>query len=165
MSFLSSSSSPAIIRLLSPRVISSLRPLSLQRQLPTPLPPLHATFGPTFAQRPVPLPQQRWFSSTSRFLQESNNHDVQPISKPVAAPTPTQKPKPLLSRLIPIGEDPSKSASSFRAIVSLARPEKRPLTLAVGLLLVSSSVSMSIPFTVGKLIDFFSSSNPVRFVH
>jgi hypothetical protein len=30
------------------------------------------------------------------------------------------------------------------------------------LLLVSSSVSMSVPFTIGKLIDFFSSANPVR---
>ncbi|GJE97308.1 ABC transporter ATP-binding protein [Phanerochaete sordida] len=58
------------------------------------------------------------------------------------------------------GEDPSKTASSFRAIISLARPEKRPLTLAVGLLFISSSVSMSIPFTIGKLIDYFTSSNP-----
>jgi hypothetical protein len=29
-------------------------------------------------------------------------------------------------------------------------------------LLMSSTVSMSVPFTIGKLIDFFSSSNPVR---
>lgn len=29
-------------------------------------------------------------------------------------------------------------------------------------LLISSSVSMSVPFTVGKLIDYFSSSDPVR---
>jgi hypothetical protein len=29
-------------------------------------------------------------------------------------------------------------------------------------LLVSSSVSLSIPFTVGKLIDYFTSPNPVR---
>jgi hypothetical protein len=28
--------------------------------------------------------------------------------------------------------------------------------------LISSAVSMSVPFTVGKLIDFFSSPNPVR---
>jgi ABC-type multidrug transport system fused ATPase/permease subunit len=47
----------------------------------------------------------------------------------------------------------------------LAKPEKKPLTFAVGLLLISSSVSMSIPFTVGKLIDYFTSANPVRFHH
>lgn len=34
--------------------------------------------------------------------------------------------------------------------------------MAIGLLLVSSSVSLSIPFTIGKLIDFFASTNPVR---
>jgi ABC-type multidrug transport system fused ATPase/permease subunit len=53
------------------------------------------------------------------------------------------------------------SSSSFRKIVALAKQEKRPLLLAVGLLLVSSSVAMSVPFTIGKLIDFFSSANPV----
>ncbi|TEB37668.1 hypothetical protein FA13DRAFT_1761915 [Coprinellus micaceus] len=51
-------------------------------------------------------------------------------------------------------------SSSFRKIISLARPEKKPLLIAVGLLFVSSAVSMSVPFTVGKLIDFFSSTNP-----
>ncbi|THV05164.1 hypothetical protein K435DRAFT_790548 [Dendrothele bispora CBS 962.96] len=50
--------------------------------------------------------------------------------------------------------------TSFRKIVALARPEKKPLVTAIGLLLMSSAVSMSIPFTIGKLIDFFSSANP-----
>jgi putative ABC transport system ATP-binding protein len=31
-------------------------------------------------------------------------------------------------------------------------------------LLISSAVSMSIPFTIGRLIDFFSSTNPVRII-
>ncbi|KAF9460732.1 P-loop containing nucleoside triphosphate hydrolase protein [Collybia nuda] len=44
--------------------------------------------------------------------------------------------------------------------MALAKPERKPLLLAIGLLLVSSSVSMSIPFTIGKLIDFFSTTNP-----
>ncbi|KAJ3737570.1 P-loop containing nucleoside triphosphate hydrolase protein [Lentinula guzmanii] len=64
----------------------------------------------------------------------------------------------LFSRLVPSG--PSATASSFRKIVALAKPERKPLTTAVGLLLVSSAVTMSIPFTIGKLIDFFSSVNP-----
>jgi hypothetical protein len=51
--------------------------------------------------------------------------------------------------------------ASFRKIVALARPEQRPLLTAIGLLLVSSSVSLSIPFTVGKLIDYFASASPV----
>jgi ABC-type multidrug transport system fused ATPase/permease subunit len=56
----------------------------------------------------------------------------------------------------------SESASSFGKIASLAKPEKKPLLMAIGLLFVSSSVSLSVPFAVGKLIDFFSSVNPVR---
>lgn len=51
--------------------------------------------------------------------------------------------------------------SSFRKIVALAKPERKPLLIAIGLLLMSSAVSMSVPFTIGKLIDFFSSPNPV----
>ncbi|OXM81201.1 ATP-binding cassette, subfamily B (MDR/TAP), member 10 [Cryptococcus neoformans Bt63] len=50
-------------------------------------------------------------------------------------------------------------ASSVRKLVSLARPESRHLAIAVGLLLVSSSVSMLVPLTIGKLIDFFSTNS------
>ncbi|KAI0343512.1 P-loop containing nucleoside triphosphate hydrolase protein [Trametopsis cervina] len=44
--------------------------------------------------------------------------------------------------------------------MALAKPEKKPLGIAVGLLLISSTVSMSIPLTVGKLIDYFTSPVP-----
>ena len=73
------------------------------------------------------------------------------------------KRRSILSRFLPaaIAADTTKSASSFRKIVALASPEKKPLGIAIGLLLVSSSVSMSIPFTIGKLIDYFTSANPV----
>ncbi|KIK61248.1 hypothetical protein GYMLUDRAFT_43310 [Collybiopsis luxurians FD-317 M1] len=77
---------------------------------------------------------------------------------PQNSPKPTPAKSGILSRLLPSG--PSGSASSFRKIVALAKPEKRPLSTAVGLLFVSSSVSMSIPFTIGKLIDYFSTANP-----
>ena len=46
-------------------------------------------------------------------------------------------------------------------IVAFAWLERQPLLTAIGLLLVSSTVSLSIPFTVGKLIDYFTSANPV----
>ena len=58
-------------------------------------------------------------------------------------------------------EDKSKSAS-FAKMIALAKPESKPIGIAIGMLLVSSSVSMSVPFTIGKLIDYFSTSNPVR---
>ncbi|KAH8985538.1 P-loop containing nucleoside triphosphate hydrolase protein [Lactarius akahatsu] len=77
--------------------------------------------------------------------------------------TPTRR--SILSRFLPSSLLPNTDGSiptstSFRKIVALARPERRPLLTAIGLLLVSSTVSLSIPFTVGKLIDYFTSSNP-----
>ncbi|KIY49175.1 P-loop containing nucleoside triphosphate hydrolase protein [Fistulina hepatica ATCC 64428] len=66
-----------------------------------------------------------------------------------APPTPSQSLPAALSQ----------NASSFRKIIALAYPERKRLSLAVGLLFVSSAVSMSIPLTVGKIMDFFS--NPV----
>ncbi|KAF9075655.1 P-loop containing nucleoside triphosphate hydrolase protein [Rhodocollybia butyracea] len=64
-----------------------------------------------------------------------------------------------VSRLLSSGTGPATSVSSFRKIIALAKPERKPLLTAVGLLFVSSTVSMSIPFTIGRLIDFFSSTN------
>ncbi|KAF7296039.1 ATP-binding cassette transporter [Mycena kentingensis (nom. inval.)] len=72
---------------------------------------------------------------------------------------PKSERKLLLARFMPKSEGAS-SFESFRKIVALAKPEKRPLTLAVGLLFTSSAVSMSIPLTIGKLIDFFSTATP-----
>ncbi|KAJ3880458.1 ABC transporter type 1, transmembrane domain-containing protein [Lentinula edodes] len=62
-----------------------------------------------------------------------------------------------LSRFLPSG--PSVTASSFRKVVALAKPERKPLTTTVGLLVLSSAVTMFIPFTIGKLINVFSSVN------
>lgn len=68
----------------------------------------------------------------------------------------------LLSRLLPrTFQPPPESGSSLRKVISLAKPERKPLFLAICLLLVSSSVAMTIPLTVGKLIDFFSADDPV----
>ncbi|KAJ3884265.1 hypothetical protein GG344DRAFT_71476 [Lentinula edodes] len=63
----------------------------------------------------------------------------------------------ILSRFLPSG--PSVAASSFRKVVALAKPERKPLTTTVGLLVLSSAVTMFIPFTIGKLINVFSSVN------
>jgi len=78
--------------------------------------------------------------------------------------TPPQSRPSILSLILPSSfADAPQSASSFRKIISLAKPERKPLLIAVGLLLVSSSISMSIPVTIGKLIDFFSTTTSVRF--
>lgn len=115
--------------------------------------------------------QQRLFSTTPR-------HSAAHVSTPESSPsnsqksntsesslqTNTQPQRSLLSRFLPtsfLKGDTAKSASSFRKIVSLAKPERKPLGIAIGLLFISSSVSMSVPFTIGKLIDYFSSTTPV----
>lgn len=97
--------------------------------------------------------------SLSRFAPRREEH-----KSPPARPEPPRA--SLLSRLpfFRSGSDDNtnSSSASFKKIVALARPERRPLSIAVGLLLVSSAVSLSIPFTVGRLIDYFSMPDPVR---
>jgi len=95
---------------------------------------------------------------TRRF----NSTQAPPPTSPSPNVPSKQKPS-LLSRFLSakISSNAPESASSFRKIVALARPEWKPLTIAIGLLLLSSAVSMSVPFTIGKLIDFFSTTNPV----
>lgn len=97
-------------------------------------------------------------------------------SRSLATRPPTQDPTPqpplkalvkssILSQVLPATfANAPPTVSSFRKIVSLAKPEWKPLSTAIGLLLVSSSISMSVPFTVGKLIDCFSSTAPVRVI-
>lgn len=123
-------------------------------------------FGRTALKFPR-IPQRRWASSTP-----GNPQPAQATSKTTDTNLPSPPPPPkrsFLSRFLPAPSgDASKSASSFKSIVALAKPEKKPLSLAVGLLLISSTVSMSIPFTIGKLIDYFASPAPVsslRVIH
>ncbi|KAG9085800.1 ATP-binding cassette permease mdl1 [Ceratobasidium sp. UAMH 11750] len=52
--------------------------------------------------------------------------------------------------------EPDNQTANLRQLFSLAKPETRTLLTAFGLLLISSSVTMSVPLTIGKLIDFFS---------
>jgi hypothetical protein len=122
-------------------VPSKLHPFALSSRTPQ----LQRCFKPTLFKRQSSHP--------SRLIEDRN------VSK--STPPPTKR--SILSRLFPsAGEDAAKSASSFRSIVALAKPEKKPLGIAIGLLLISSSVSMTIPLTVGKLIDYFTSPVPVR---
>ncbi|KAF9450097.1 hypothetical protein P691DRAFT_666011 [Macrolepiota fuliginosa MF-IS2] len=72
----------------------------------------------------------------------------------------SDQPKPSILSRIFTKKGPQGTTSSFKKIVVLAKPERKPLLIAVGLLLVSSAVSLSIPFTIGRLIDFFSAPNP-----
>ena len=57
------------------------------------------------------------------------------------------------SRSSPVASGNAGSKSNFSRILKLALPEKYRLTAAVGLLLVSSGITMSVPFAIGKIID------------
>ena len=46
-----------------------------------------------------------------------------------------------------------KRPMDFRRILSLARPERLRLTAAIGLLVISSGITMSVPYAIGKIID------------
>ncbi|KAI1914773.1 ATP-binding cassette permease mdl1 [Ophidiomyces ophidiicola] len=50
--------------------------------------------------------------------------------------------------------------SEIWRLIKIARPEAKVLSVAFVLLLISSSVSMSIPFSIGKILDIATSSNP-----
>lgn len=60
-----------------------------------------------------------------------------------------------------LGKDSSQQGSSagwgeIWRLIKIARPESKALGIAVTLLLLSSAVSMSIPFSIGKIIDIAS---------
>ena len=112
--------------------------------------------GGTFTMRDL----QKFPKPLLRHASTQSGTSSPPTSPPS---TPQRSLRAVLSVLKELrNTDGSSNASSFRKIVALAKPERRNLGIAVGLLLVSSSVSLSIPFTVGKLIDFFASAQPVR---
>jgi putative ABC transport system ATP-binding protein len=70
----------------------------------------------------------------------------------------TEPPRPsLLRRLVPRETDPEAESVSFRGLLALTRPERKTIGLGIGFLLISSSVSLSVPFTIGRLIDYFAS--------
>ncbi|KAG7302029.1 hypothetical protein JYU34_013484 [Plutella xylostella] len=49
--------------------------------------------------------------------------------------------------------------SELKRLLGLAEPEKWKLTGAIGLLMISSSVSMAIPFSLGKVLDIIYGSS------
>ncbi|KAI0288713.1 P-loop containing nucleoside triphosphate hydrolase protein [Russula brevipes] len=119
---------------------------------------------PSTSRRYPPSPafasaQKRFFAASSALRAPPSSHTVSPSPPPIR--------RSILSRLLPasLSSAPntggaSSTSTSLRKIAALARPERRPLLTAIGLLVVSSSVSLSIPFTVGKLIDYFTSPHP-----
>lgn len=55
------------------------------------------------------------------------------------------------------GKSSSTTSQDAKRLVNLARPESRNISYAIVLLLISSAITMSVPFSMGKIIDIFTS--------
>ncbi|KAJ3536650.1 hypothetical protein NMY22_g5934 [Coprinellus aureogranulatus] len=117
---------------------------------------LRAGLGPTTLRAPTRTSHA--FKIVVSRTYATATSPTPPASPPDVTPDPPKE--SIWKRLAQAFRKDETGSSSFRKIVALAKPEKKPLLIAVGLLFVSSAVSMSVPFTIGKLIDFFSSTSP-----
>ncbi|OCF30539.1 protoheme IX farnesyltransferase [Kwoniella heveanensis BCC8398] len=71
---------------------------------------------------------------------------------PIAPPSATAEVTPTL----PGGKDPKPDAASIIKLLSLAKPQWKLLTVGVACLSVSTAVNLSIPWVIGRIIDFFA---------
>lgn len=108
-----------------------------------------------FTRSPPPL----LHSPSTTILRSLSTSTSTSLSPPLNA-TPNDEKKELETIDSP-PEEVSKvtekiKLGEIRRLVELARPERKRIGIAVGLLVISSSISLSIPFTIGKVIDLFS---------
>jgi hypothetical protein len=76
-------------------------------------------------------PESSWKSQAPRYIR--NYSTTKPVSDPPASPKSLWK--------------------QIREIAVLARPEVKGLAAGMGLLVISSAVTMSVPFSMGRIID------------
>lgn len=113
----------------------------------------------------------RFFSSTHRYLESKSS--AQSTNTPLANNTPNEKEDEEVDKGFELSERAAQAAkinlsaklakdgasgkkSGFKEIwrlLSIARPEAKKLGFAFLFLLVSSSITMSIPFSIGKIMD------------
>ncbi|KAL1694556.1 P-loop containing nucleoside triphosphate hydrolase protein [Schizophyllum commune] len=106
--------------------------------------------------RPPSLAARRPFCA-SRLAFNATPPAPRPPPPPPPQPTLTERIRRLLRRdTAARTSSASPRGPTAIALLRLAKPETRPLLLASGLLLVSSAVSMSVPLTIGRLIDVFA---------
>jgi len=56
----------------------------------------------------------------------------------------------------------SKNPKDFRRILSLAHPERYRLAAAIGLLVISSGITMAVPYAIGKIIDIIYNMDQLK---
>ncbi|WVW84144.1 protoheme IX farnesyltransferase [Kwoniella bestiolae CBS 10118] len=116
-----------------------------------------------------PYTQIRYNSSTSKSssIQQSTEEDelqekdkapspipIHPLA-PIAPPSATADITPSTSGG-GSSKDPKPDASSILKLLSLAKPQWPLLTIGVACLSVSTAVNLSIPWVIGRIIDFFT---------
>ncbi|KAL7408902.1 hypothetical protein BDY24DRAFT_405034 [Mrakia frigida] len=154
---------------------SRTTPSSILHSLPPLLRPFHSS--PSLP-RPSSKPSAPSSSSSSSPPPPSPPTEPTPSATPTSEPilssepsttltSPPPSPDPktgflarTLSKLPASLRPPADADSSIVKLLALAKPERKPIAWAVALLILSSLVSMSVPMTIGKLIDFFSNTDP-----
>jgi hypothetical protein len=84
-------------------------------------------------------------------------------SEPSAPVPSTAPPSPSSSAVVPATTDVSPpattakpDASSIYKLLLLAKPQWRLISVGVGCLVISTAVNLSIPYVIGRIIDFFA---------
>lgn len=139
----------------------------------TEVPLLRPQFRSKYAQRPSRIASQaRLFSSSTHLLQAKPPTPPPNVPESNSRQTPEKEDEDidkgfelseraaqaaqvnLRAKLAKDGASGKKSGfSEIWRLFKIARPESKPLAFAFFFLLISSSVSMSIPFSIGKIMD------------
>ncbi|WVF71235.1 protoheme IX farnesyltransferase [Kwoniella sp. CBS 6097] len=100
--------------------------------------------------------------SSSRIREEEDQEVIEgekaPSPIPIHPPAPIAPPSATaeVTPTLPGGKDPKPDAASIIKLLSLAKPQWKLLTVGVACLSVSTAVNLSIPWVIGRIIDFFT---------
>ncbi|AAW46499.1 ATP-binding cassette, sub-family b, member 10, mitochondrial precursor, putative [Cryptococcus deneoformans JEC21] len=137
----------------------------LRRRFPANIPvPAHAaTLHPQL--RALLLQSRLRYYSQSSKKQEKIDKEKEPEEERAPSPIPIHPPasiklpsataSPTTSPTSP-GKDAKPDTSSILKLLTLAKPQWKLLTVGVAFLSVSTAVNLSIPWAIGRIIDFFA---------
>ncbi|KAK0363323.1 ATP-binding cassette permease mdl1 [Friedmanniomyces endolithicus] len=151
------------------RCISTARP---RPSLPLPKPSLSSPQARRVLQTSQKTPQEAQVPAKSyreevRALDDDHDHDDEDADGFKRSAKAAQASQVNLSAKLTKDSDASQAAgggwAEVRRLLMIAWPERATLGVAVGLLLVSSSISMSVPFSIGKILDAAASKEGTLF--